>query len=89
MCNGMGTLIMVVQQNTIFSVVSVVSASNVVFFDIKSFTMADGEGRNFRQKNIGRFPRQHGVAPQKTVLLKKKYARILKKPVSHLSSLSC
>jgi hypothetical protein len=42
---------MVVQQNTIFRVVSVVPASNVVFFDMKSFTMADGEGRNFRQKN--------------------------------------
>ena len=38
-------------------------------------------------KKVDRFPRQHGVAPQKTVLLKNKYAEMMKEPDWHSSSL--
>jgi hypothetical protein len=56
------------------------------FRGIKSLYLGR-EGGNLRQK-IDRFPRQHGVTPQKTVLLKNKYAEIMKEPDSHSSNLS-
>jgi len=92
---------MLVQLNVIFRVVQVIRANNIVFLDIKSYTVVEryrrfekkkslypeSESRNFRPK-IERFPRQHGVAPQQTVWLKNKYVEIVKQLVSHSSSLS-